>query len=69
MKIYYYNRTRVSANLEEQHQATYCGRLNELLSVSDVVSVNCPLNAETASLLSQAEFAAMKDGVFFINTA
>lgn len=69
MKVHYYNRTRLSADLEEQHHATYCASLKELLSVSDVVSVNCPLNAETTSLLSQAEFAAMKDGVFLINTA
>jgi lactate dehydrogenase-like 2-hydroxyacid dehydrogenase len=43
--------------------------LEKLLSSSDVVSVNCPLNAETTNLISRKEFAAMKDGVYFINTA
>jgi phosphoglycerate dehydrogenase-like enzyme len=36
---------------------------------SDVVSINCPLNAETTNLIGEAEFAAMKDGAFFVNTS
>jgi phosphoglycerate dehydrogenase-like enzyme len=43
--------------------------LTHLLSTSDIISVNCPLNEQTTSLLSYPEFAAMKDGVFIINTA
>ncbi|KAH6678862.1 hypothetical protein F5X68DRAFT_270122 [Plectosphaerella plurivora] len=69
MKIRYYNRTQLDPKVEQAYGATYCSSLTELLSTSDVVSVNCPLNAQTTNLLSTAEFAAMKDGAFLINTA
>ena len=69
MKIHYYNRTRLSEDLEKQYTATYCANLKQLLSISDVVSINCPLNASTTNLISSAEFAAIKDGVYLVNTA
>ncbi|KAI3140947.1 hypothetical protein CBS147325_6238 [Penicillium roqueforti] len=69
MKIKYYNRHQLPASEEAAYGATYCQSLHELLRESDVVSLNCPLNAATTNLISEAEFSAMKDGVFLINTA
>lgn len=69
MKIKYHNRHRLPAEEEAKYGAEYCATLHELLGASDVVSLNCPLNAETTNLISTAEFAAMKDGVFLVNTA
>jgi len=69
MKIRYYNRRRLSPDIEAKYAATYCSSLHELLSSADVVSISCPLNTETTGLIGAAEFAAMRDGVFFINTA
>ncbi|CAI7589982.1 unnamed protein product [Penicillium glandicola] len=69
MKIKYYNRRQLSASEEATYGATYCESLHELLSQADVVSLNCPLNAATTNLIGKAEFAAMKDGVFLVNTA
>jgi D-3-phosphoglycerate dehydrogenase / 2-oxoglutarate reductase len=43
--------------------------LDDLLSSSDVISLHAPLTAETTSLLDDAAFAAMRDGVFVVNTA
>ncbi|MEO1105343.1 MAG: NAD(P)-dependent oxidoreductase, partial [Pseudomonadota bacterium] len=43
--------------------------LQTLLTQSDVISLHCVLNAQTANLIGADEFAAMKDGVLFINTA
>jgi D-lactate dehydrogenase len=43
--------------------------MDELLRHSDVISLNCPLNEHTANLIDDREFALMKQGVFFINTA
>lgn len=40
-----------------------------LLAESDYLSVNCPLNAETAELFNSAAFEKMKVGAYFINTA
>ncbi|EKG17321.1 ankyrin repeat containing protein [Macrophomina phaseolina MS6] len=69
LKIKYYNRRQLPASEEEKYGATYCGSLHELLASSDIVSLNCPLNEKTTNLISTAEFEAMKDGVFLINTA
>ncbi|CAI7635835.1 unnamed protein product [Penicillium pancosmium] len=69
MKVKYYNRTQLSSAEETKYDATYCQTLHELLATSDVVSINCPLNDQTTGLIGKAEFAAMKDGVFFVNTA
>ncbi|KAF4473117.1 glycerate-and formate-dehydrogenase [Fusarium albosuccineum] len=69
MRIKYHNRRQLSAEDEAKYSATYCSSLHELLTQSDVVSVNCPLNKETTNLISTKEFAAMKDGAFIVNTA
>jgi D-3-phosphoglycerate dehydrogenase / 2-oxoglutarate reductase len=43
--------------------------LDELLSHSDVISMNLTLNDETRGFLGPAQFARMKPGVIFVNTA
>lgn len=40
-----------------------------LLAESDYLSVNCPLNAQTAEIFDAAAFEKMKVGLYFINTA
>ncbi|KAJ3551380.1 hypothetical protein NPX13_g11377 [Xylaria arbuscula] len=69
MKIKYYNRKQLPAEQEAKYNTTYCSSLHDLLGEADVVSLNCPLNKETTNLISDAEFAAMKDGVYLVNTA
>ncbi|KAJ4368743.1 hypothetical protein N0V83_005825 [Neocucurbitaria cava] len=69
LKINYYNRRQLPPSDEAKYAATYCSSLHELLSSSDIVSINCPLNDKTTNLISSSEFAAMKDGAFLINTA
>jgi D-3-phosphoglycerate dehydrogenase len=43
--------------------------LEELLARSDVISMNLTLNDETRGFLGAAQFARMKPGVIFVNTA
>jgi len=43
--------------------------LEELLAVSDVVSMHAPVTPETESMIGEKQFAAMRDGVVYINTA
>ncbi len=43
--------------------------LDELLARSDVISMNLTLNDETRGFLGPVQFAAMKPGVIFVNTA
>lgn len=43
--------------------------LEQLLEVSDVVSLHAPVTEETKGMIGAEQFAAMKDGVVFLNTA
>jgi len=43
--------------------------LEELLRQSDFVSLNCPLNDETAGMLGRDQFALMKPTAYFVTTA
>ncbi|HOG16865.1 MAG: Glycerate dehydrogenase [Syntrophaceae bacterium PtaU1.Bin231] len=43
--------------------------LEPLLSVSDIVSIHCPLTANTRGLMGRKEFQVMKKSSFLINTA
>lgn len=40
-----------------------------LLKESDVVSLHCPLNPESADMMNRESFSKMKQGAFFINTS
>ena len=41
----------------------------ELLRRSDVVTLHCPLNADSEGMMNAEAFAQMKEGAIFINTA
>jgi D-3-phosphoglycerate dehydrogenase len=43
--------------------------LDELLERSDVVSIHAPVTEETTGMIGAAQFAQMRDGVVFLNTA
>lgn len=54
--------------LVSQAEVTYVP-LNEVLQLSDIISVHCPLNKATTYLFDKNAFEKMKKGVLFINTA
>jgi glycerate dehydrogenase len=43
--------------------------LDFLLQNSDIVSVHCPLNEQSAGMFNAETFAKFKDGAYFVNTA
>jgi glycerate dehydrogenase len=43
--------------------------LDTLFAQSDIISLHCPLTAETKGIINSANIAKMKDGVMIINTA
>ncbi len=68
MHVLYHQRSALPAEREAELGATRV-ELDELLERSDVVSLHCPLTAETRRLFDAARFAKMKPGAIFVNTA
>jgi len=68
MKIVYYNRTRLSPETETLFQAQRM-ELNELLIISDVVSLHTPLTDETYHLINKERLQKMKPTSILVNTA
>ena len=67
MRVLYHSRTRKPA-LEADLGLEQVG-LDELLAVSDYVSLHCPLTPETRGLLGAREFGLMKKRAILVNTA
>lgn len=55
------------ADFAREIGAEYVG-LEELMSNSDIISLNCPLTPETVHLISEGSISQMKEGVMIINT-
>jgi len=68
MEISYTGRRRAPSALEAELGARYLP-LPELLAGADVISLHCPLTAETRGLIDAAAIARMKPTAFLINTA
>ena len=64
----YHNRNRDLA-AEKELGARYCPELYELLSLSDIVSIHCPLTAETHHIIDDEALRAMKPTSVLINAA
>jgi phosphoglycerate dehydrogenase-like enzyme len=43
--------------------------LEELLKISDAISIHCPLSGETRGMIGEKQIAQMKRGAFLVNTA
>jgi glyoxylate reductase len=69
MAIHYHNRNRVSAETEQDLEATYWESLDQMLSRMDVVSVNCPHTPATFHLLSARRLGLMRASAYVVNTA
>lgn len=65
MKVKFYDiETKLPLGNAEQASS-----LNSLLTSADVVSLHVPETAQTQDMMAAAQFAAMKDGVIFINAS
>lgn len=65
MKVLAYNRSRCP---EGKALGTYVD-LDTLLQTADIVSLHCPLTAETEGLINANTLSKMKDGAILLNTA
>lgn len=66
-KIIYYNRSRLSPELEQD--SVYVDSIDKVVGLADVISLNIPLNSSTHHLVDDRLISKMKDGVIIINTA
>ncbi len=67
MEIHYHNRSRLSAELE--HGAVYHAHVEDLLAVSEFLSINAPSTAQTLKFLNAERIARLPDGAVVVNTA
>ena len=63
MRVIGYNRS--VKNVPNVEQVSF----ERMLSESDIVSVHCPLNADSEDLFNKDTFSKMKKGSLFVNTA
>lgn len=67
MTIHYYNRAKLSADLEQG--AVYHDTPESLLAVSDFLSINAPSTPETRHFFNAERLALMPPGAVLVNTA
>ena len=67
MKIHYFNRSRLSSDLEKD--AIYHKSLESLLSVSDFFSINCPATKDTRHIINKETLKKFPDGAVVSNSA
>lgn len=67
-KVVYYDLFRAKPEVEEAYHVTYMEQ-DELLAVSDIVSLHLPVTPQTANIANKGFFAKMKKGSYLINTA
>lgn len=63
MKVVAYNRSK--RDIAGVRQVGF----DELLKTSDIVTVHCPLNADSERMFNKETFGKMKKGAVFVNTA
>jgi lactate dehydrogenase-like 2-hydroxyacid dehydrogenase len=69
MKIYYFSPRAADQHVVDDLDATRCETLEELMQVSDYVSLHCPGGAETHHLINEQRLSQMKPTAHLINTA
>ena len=68
MEIVYQSRSEIDAGIAAELGARRVD-LDELLTVSDVVSLHCPYGPATHHLIGAEQLAAMQDSAYLVNTA
>ncbi|TML15272.1 MAG: D-glycerate dehydrogenase [Actinobacteria bacterium] len=63
LRVLYAQRTRVDTELGDYRE------LDELLAVSDLVTIHAPLTQETRGLIDARRLALLRDGASFVNTS
>lgn len=69
VKLHYTDQYRLDKEIERSLNLTYHDSVESLIKACDVVSINCPLHAETEHLFDRNLINKMKRGSYIVNTA
>ena len=67
--LHYFDRHRLPESVEQELNLTFHESVESLVSVCDVVTINCPLHPETEHLFDEDLISKMKRGAYIVNTA
>lgn len=69
VKLHYTERHRLPQNIEKELNLTYHPNVESMARICDVITINCPLHAETEHMFNDTLINKMKRGSYIINTA
>jgi formate dehydrogenase len=69
MHLHYHDRHRLPEAVEKELDVTWHDTVEDMVSVCDVVTINCPLHPETENLFNEKMLSKMKRGAYLVNTA
>ena len=67
--LHYFDRHRLPESVEQELNLTHHESVESLVSICDVVTINCPLHPETEHLFNDELIGKMKRGAYIVNTA
>ncbi|OHC96746.1 D-glycerate dehydrogenase [Sphingobium sp. D43FB] len=69
LSIAYHNRHRLPFEVEQELEAEWVGDVDALLAACDIISIHCPLNADSRGLIDARRIALMRPDAYLINTS
>ena len=69
MNVVYTKRHRLPQSVEQELGVTFEAEIDRLIACSDIISLHCPLTAETDKLMSARRIALMKPEAYLINSS
>lgn len=67
-EMYYYTKNRKAEEVEKEYQVSYM-ELDNMARTCDIISIHCPVNAETTGMINREFLAKMKPNAYIVNTA
>jgi len=68
-KLHYADRHRLPAEVEKELNLHYHEKVEDMVKICDVVTINCPLHPETEHMFNTKMINLMKRGSYIVNTA
>tara|TARA_R110000868_G_scaffold75144_20_gene217031 strand:- start:1039 stop:2037 length:999 start_codon:yes stop_codon:yes gene_type:complete len=69
LSIAYHNRHRLPFEVEQELEAEWVGDVDALLAACDIISIHCPLNADSRGLIDVRRISLMRPDAYLINTS